>query len=230
VALTVRNPVTTVALPCDGQLFGWERRLPGNVYVVDDDASLRNALKRLLNKEGYNVETYPSAQELLDRLPDETQPGCILSDVRMPGLSGPDLQTQLNQLGSTLPIIFLTGHADVGTTVRTVKAGAHDFLTKPVSSDQLLPAINRALEGHEASWAAKTAIDRLRALVATLTPRERQVFELVILGKTNKHIARELGSTERTVKAHRQKVMEKTRVQSLAELVSLAERVGMLPR
>ncbi len=202
--------------------------MPGNVYIVDDDASLRNALKRLLNKAGYSVETYPSAQELLDRLPDETQPGCILSDVRMPGLSGPDLQTQLKQLGSTLPIIFLTGHADVRTTVRTVKAGAHDFLTKPVSSDQLLPAINRALEGHETSWAAKTAIDRLRALVTTLTPRERQVFELVILGKTNKHIARELGSTERTVKAHRQKVMEKTRVQSLAELVSLAERVGML--
>jgi FixJ family two-component response regulator len=144
----------------------------------------------------------------------------------MPGLSGPDLQTQLNQRGSTLPIIFLTGHADVRSTVQTVKAGAHDFLTKPVSSDELLPAINRALEQHEASWAAKTTIDRLRALVATLTPRERQVFELVILGKTNKHVARELGSTERTVKAHRQKVMEKTKVQSLAELVSLAERIG----
>jgi FixJ family two-component response regulator len=96
------------------------------VYVVDDDASLRTALKRLLNKAGYIVETYPSAQELLQHLPDETQPGCLLSDVRMPGLSGPDLQTQLNQRGSTLPIIFLTGHADVRTTVQTVKAGAHD--------------------------------------------------------------------------------------------------------
>jgi RNA polymerase sigma factor (sigma-70 family) len=202
--------------------------LPGNVYIVDDDASVRTALKRLLNNAGYNVETYSSAQELLEHLPDEARPGCILSDVRMPGLSGPDLQTQLNQRGSTLPIIFLTGHADVRTTVQTVKAGAHDFLTKPVSSDELLPAINRALEQHEASWAAKTTIDRLRAIVATLTPRERQVFELVILGKTNKHVARELGSTERTVKAHRQKVMEKTKVQSLAELVSLAERIGML--
>jgi RNA polymerase sigma factor (sigma-70 family) len=224
-ALTVQN------LARNGHsalLFGWERRLPGNVYVVDDDASLRTALKRLLINAGYSVETYSSAQELLEGLPEETQPGCILSDVRMPGLSGPDLQDQLNQRGSTLPIIFLTAHADVRTTVQTVKAGAHDFLIKPVSSDELLPAINRALERHEASLVAKTAIDRLRALVATLTPRERQVFELVILGKTNKHVARELGSTERTVKAHRQKVMEKTKVQSLAELVSLAERIGML--
>jgi RNA polymerase sigma factor (sigma-70 family) len=209
-------------------VFGRGRQLPGNVYIVDDDASLRTALKRLLNKAGYSVETYPSAQELLERLPDETQPGCIVSDVRMPGLSGPDLQTQLSQRGWTLPIIFLTGHADLRTTVQTIKAGAHDFLTKPVSSDELLPAISRALERHEASLAAKAAIGRLRALVATLTPRERQVFELVILGKTNKHVARELGSTERTVKAHRQKVMEKTKVQSLAELVSLAERIGML--
>ena len=112
--------------------------------------------------------------------------------------------------------------------MQTVKAGAHDFLTKPVSSAELLPAINRALERHEASSAAKAVLDHLRALVATLTPRERQVFELVILGKTNKHVACELGSTERTVKAHRQKVMEKTKVQSLAELVSLAERIGML--
>ncbi len=202
--------------------------MPGNVYVVDDDASLRTALKRLLGNAGYIVETYSSAHELLEHLPDETQPGCILSDVRMPGLSGPDMQSRLNQQGSTLPIIFLTGHADIRTTVQTVKAGAHDFLTKPVSSDELLPAINRALERHEASRTAKTAMDRLSALVATLTPRERQVFELIILGKTNKHIARELGSTERTVKAHRQKVMEKTRVQSLAELVSLAERIGAL--
>jgi FixJ family two-component response regulator len=202
--------------------------LPGYVYIVDDDVSLRTALKRLLNKAGYDVETYSSAQELLEHLPDETRPGCILSDVRMPGLSGPDLQTQLNQRGLTLPIIFLTGFADTRTTVQTVKAGAHDFLTKPVPSDELLPAITRALEWHEAAWNAKTAIDRLRALVAALTPRERQVFELVILGKTNKQVARELGSTERTVKAHRQKVMEKTKAHSLAELVSLAERIGIL--
>jgi RNA polymerase sigma factor (sigma-70 family) len=202
--------------------------LPGYVYIVDDDVSLRTALKRLLNKAGYDVETYSSAQELLEHLPDETRPGCILSDVRMPGLSGPDLQTQLNQRGLTLPIIFLTGHADIRTTVQTVKAGAHDFLTKPVPSDELLPAINRALEWHEAAWTAKSAIDRLRALIAALTPRERQVFELVILGKTNKQVARELGSTERTVKAHRQKVMEKTKAHSLAELVSLAERIGII--
>ena len=150
-----------MAVTSRGRRCGWERLLPGNVYIVDDDASLRTALKRLLSNAGYDVETYSSAQDLLERLPDETRPGCILSDVRMPGLSGPDLQTLLNQRGSTLPIIFLTGHADVRTTVQTVKAGAHDFLMKPVPADELLPAINRALERHESSWAAKTAIDRL---------------------------------------------------------------------
>jgi FixJ family two-component response regulator len=138
------------------------------------------------------------------------------------------LQERLSELGSTLPIIFLTGYPDVRTTVRTIKAGADDFLTKPVSSDELLQAVARAIARHEVTRALKSKLDIVRAHIAALTPRERQVFELVIRGNTNKQIARALGGTERTIKAHRHMVMEKMQVQSLAELVSLAERAGVL--
>lgn len=202
--------------------------MPGRVHVVDDDASFRTAIERRLKKAGYEVATYPSAQHLLDRLPSESQLGCILLDVRIPGLSGPELQGRLSELGSTLPIVFLTGYPDVSTTVRTIKAGAEDFLTKPVSSDELLHAIERAIARHEAARGLKSRLDIVRAHIAKLTPREREVFELVIRGKTNKQVANALGATERTIKAHRQRVMEKMQVQSLAELVSLAERVGVL--
>jgi RNA polymerase sigma factor (sigma-70 family) len=202
--------------------------VPGVVYVVDDDASFRTAIERRLKKAGYEVATYPSAQHLLDRLPDQRGPGCILLDVRIPGLSGPELQGRLNELGSALPIVFLTGYADVQTTVQAIKAGADDFLTKPVSSDQLLTAIQRAMARHEAMRDTKSKLDMVRAHIASLTPREREVFELVVRGKTNKHVAHELGATARTIKAHRHRVMEKMQVQSLAELVSLAERVGIL--
>jgi RNA polymerase sigma factor (sigma-70 family) len=198
------------------------------VHVVDDDASFRTAIERRLKKAGYEVATYPSAQHLLDRLPDEKGSGCILLDVRIPGLSGPELQGRLSELGSTLPIVFLTGYADVPTTVQAIKAGADDVLTKPVSSDQLLGAIQRAIAHHEAVRSARGRLDIVRAHLASLTPREREVFELVVRGKTNKHIALELGATERTIKAHRHRVMEKMQVQSLAELVSLAERLGTL--
>jgi FixJ family two-component response regulator len=165
---------------------------------------------------------------LLIHLPDDKEPGCILLDVRIPGLSGPELQGRLNELGSILPIVFLTGYADVQTTVRTIKAGAEDFLTKPVSSEQLLGAIERALAHHETLRAQRSKLDVVRAQIATLTPRERQVFELVVRGKINKQIAHELGTTERTIKAHRQQVMEKAKIQSLAELVSIAEHLGIL--
>lgn len=200
----------------------------GVVHVVDDDASFRTAIERRLKKAGYEVATYPSAQQLLDRLPDECSPSCILLDVRIPGLSGPELQGRLGKLGSTLPIVFLTGYADVPTTVLAIKAGADDVLTKPVSSDQLLRTIQRAMAHHVAMRDTKSKLDIVRAHIASLTPRERQVFELVVRGKTNKHVAHELGATERTIKAHRHRVMEKMQVQSLAELVSLAERVGIL--
>ena len=202
--------------------------MSGHVHVVDDDAAFRTAIERRLKKAGYEVVTYPSAQHLLDRLPNGSEFGCILLDVRIPGLSGPELQGRLNDLGSSLPIVFLTGHPDVPTTVRTIKAGAEDFLTKPVSSDDLLRAIERAMAHHEATRSLNSKLDVVRARIGKLTPRERQVFELVIRGQTNKHAARSLGCTARTVKAHRHRVMEKMQVQSLTELVSLAERVGVL--
>jgi RNA polymerase sigma factor (sigma-70 family) len=202
--------------------------LRGLVHVVDDDASFRTAIERLLKNEGYNVAVYPFAQDLLDHLPNESEPGCILLDVRIPGLSGPELQDRLCELGSTLAIVFLTGHADVQTTVRAIKAGAEDVLTKPVSSEQLLAAVERALAHQTAAYSQRHKLDAVRAMIAMLTPREREVFELVVRGKTNKQIGNVLGATERTIKAHRQRVMEKMQVQSLAELVSLAERAGIL--
>jgi FixJ family two-component response regulator len=200
----------------------------GRVHIVDDDASFRTAMERRLKFAGYEVATYASAEHLLDRLPSESVPGCVLLDVRMPGLSGPELQERMSELGATLPIIFLTGRPDIPATVRAIKAGADDFLTKPVTSDDLLKAIARAIAHHEVSRGLKSKLDMVRARMAALTPRERQVFDLVIRGDTNKHAARSLGCTERTIKAHRHMVMEKMQVQSLAELVSLAERIGVL--
>jgi RNA polymerase sigma factor (sigma-70 family) len=202
--------------------------LAQTIHVVDDDSSFRTAVERRLKQAGYAVATYTSAQQLLDNLPDEDQQGCILLDVRIPDLSGPELQDRLAMIGSTLPIVFLTGYADVPTTVRTIKAGAEDFLTKPVSSEQLLRSIEQAIAHHEASRDARRKLDALRELLATLTPRERQVFDRVVQGRINKQIARQLGATERTIKAHRHRVMEKMKVQSLAELVSVAERLGIL--
>jgi FixJ family two-component response regulator len=143
-------------------------------------------------------------------------------------LSGPELQSRLIELGSILPIIFVTGHADTPTTVRAIKAGAEDFLTKPASSEQLIDAIERAMARYESLRGQQSKLESLRALVATLTPRERQVLGLIVRGKINKQIAFELGTTERTVKAHRHQVMEKMQVRSLAELVSIAEHLGML--
>ena len=202
--------------------------MSGCVHVVDDDASFRTAIERRLKQAGYEVVTYPSGQHLLDRMPSESEMGCILLDVRVPGLSGPELQRRLSELGSTLPIVFLTGYPDVRTAVRTIKAGAEDFLTKPVSSDKLLQAIERAMARHEATRGLKSTLDVVRAHIGKLTPRERQVFERIVRGQTNKQVANALGTTERTIKAHRQQVMEKMQVQSLAELVSLAQRVGVL--
>ena len=202
--------------------------MAGRIHVVDDDESFRSAIARRLKHAGYEVATYPSAQQLLDSPLDENEPGCILLDVQIPGLSGPELQVRLNELGSTLPVVFLTGHADTPTTVRTMKAGAEDFLTKPVESEQLLAAIERALARHATARTARNRLDDMRKLMAALTPREKQVFGLIVRGRLNKQIAHELGTTERTIKAHRQQVMEKMKVQSLAELVTMAERLSLL--
>ena len=204
--------------------------MSGIVYIVDDDASLRTATGRLLEKIGYRVVSYASAEQFLEQRPHEDEPGCILLDVRMPGLSGPALQSHLLEIGSTLPILFLTGYADVSATVKAIKAGADDFLIKPVQSDELLGAIGRALAHYQMALEAKRELAVLRARFATLSPRERQIFERVVLGKINKQVARELGLAERTIKAYRHKVMEKMKARNLAELVSISERLGVSAR
>ncbi len=204
--------------------------MPGLVHVVDDDASFRTAIERRLKHAGYEVETYSSAQHLLDRQPGVERPGCILLDVQMPGLSGLELQDRLIELGSILPIVFVTGHSDIPTTVRAIKAGAEDFLTKPIPSEQMIDAIERAMAHYELARSQRRELNSFRALVASLTPRERQVFYLMVRGMINKRIAEELGTTERTVKAHRHVVMEKMQADSLAGLVSSAVRLGVIAR
>jgi RNA polymerase sigma factor (sigma-70 family) len=202
--------------------------MPGFVHVVDDDASFRTAIERHLRHAGYEVETHSSAQHLLDCLLGSVEkPGCILLDLQMPGLDGLELQSRLTVLGSILPIVFVTGHSDIPATVRAIKAGAEDFLTKPIPSEQLIAAIERALARCDLARTQQTELNSFHTLVATLTPRERQVFNLIVRGKMNKQIASELGTTERTVKAHRHEVMEKLQAQSLAELVSRAVRLGV---
>ena len=202
--------------------------MPGTIHVVDDDASFRSAVERRLKKAGYVVATYTSAQQLLDRLPGDVDQACILLDVRIPDVNGPELQVRLGKLGSTLPIVFVSGYADIPITVQTIKAGADDFLTKPVSSMQLISAIEQAMARHDTARSVRLKLESVRRLLDTLTPRERQVFESVVRGRMNKQIAQQLGATERTIKAHRHRVMEKMKVQTLAELVSTAERLGVL--
>jgi FixJ family two-component response regulator len=197
------------------------------VHVVDDDASFRTAIARLLRASGYQVALYDSGERLLENPPGPA-PGCILLDLRMSGLSGLELQDRLAELGRTLPIVFLTGHGDIPASVRAIKAGAEDFLAKPVSKEPLLAALGRALERDRQARKNRDQQAALRALVATLTPRESEVFALVVRGKLNKQIAFELGTSERTIKAHRHGIMEKLRVQSLAELVLLAGRLGIV--
>jgi RNA polymerase sigma factor (sigma-70 family) len=200
----------------------------GLVHIIDDDPSFRSAIERRLKYAGFEVETYSSAEQLLDRMPDLGRPGCILLDVRMPGLTGLELQDWLSERGSILPIIFVTAHSDTPTTVRAIKAGAEDFLTKPASAEQLIEAVQRALTRSESTHDRRKERDVFHGLLATLTRRERQVFGLIVRGRINKQVAHELGMTERTVKAHRHQVMEKMQVRSLAALVSIAERLGLL--
>jgi FixJ family two-component response regulator len=208
--------------PGDAAAFG------ATVHIVDDDASFRTALERRLRKAGYDVATYPAAQHLLNNLSDQSGIGCIILDVRLPGMSGLELQRRLIERGSTLPILFITGHLEIAATVSAIKAGAEDFLTKPINSEQLLRAVERAIAHHRTSRELKVKADVLHGRLLRLTPRERQVFNLVVQGKVNKQIGHQLGATERTIKAHRHRVMEKMAVQSLAELVSSAERLGVL--
>jgi len=196
------------------------------VHVIDDDADFRIAIGRVLKAAGYQVALYGSASQLLEHPPSDDEPGCVLLDVMMPDISGTEVQDQLASRAPLLPVVFLTGHGDIPTSVRAMKAGAEDFLTKPVEKDRLVAAIERAVADHAARRERTQRLNQLRDRVSTLTRRERQVFELVVLGKLNKQIAFDLGTSERTVKAHRLKVMKKLGVRSLAELVSAAERLG----
>lgn len=197
------------------------------IHIIDDDASLRMALSRLLLASGYRVVLYESAAQFLEH-PCEQGPGCILLDVNMPGLSGVQLQEHLVKENCELPIIFLTGHGNIAMSVRAIKAGAEDVLTKPVEKEHLIDAIQRALERYNAAHSQQSYLQEGRRRVKLLTARENEVFNLLILGMLNKQIAYQLGNTERTVKAHRHSIMEKMQVKSLAELVSIASHLGML--
>ena len=196
------------------------------IHVVDDDPSFRTAVTRLLRAAKYEVRGYASASEFLESAPSAA-PGCILLDLRMPGASGFELQQSLIQMEERLPVIFLTGHGDIPASVRAIKAGAVDFLTKPVRREVLLSAVKDALNLDAKSRAARAVSRELHARYETLTPREREVLAHVLSGKLNKQTAYDLGTAERTIKAHRASIMEKLGVQSVAELVRLAERVGI---
>jgi len=197
---------------------------PGIVHVVDDDESLRTALTRLLRAAKHEVRAYDSAGAFL--LADAGRdPGCLVLDIRMPGPSGLELQEALRAQGEPLPVIILTGHGDIPQTVRAMRMGAVDVLTKPVKGNVLLQAVRVALERDAETRALKKRRRKWRDQFDSLTPREREVFDRVVAGKLNKQIAAELGAAERTVKAHRAQVMDKMRVASLAELVQIAEQL-----
>ncbi len=191
------------------------------IFVVDDDRSFLTAVSRLLRAAGYDVRTFVSATEFLEFAHTEA-PGCVLVDLHMPGPSGLDLQVALAKAERPLPVIFLTGQGDIPTSVHAMREGAEDFLTKPVKKEILFHAIERALARDARERSARATLREWRARYDTLTPREREVMELVVAGKLNKQIASELGTVERTVKAHRAQVMEKMQVTSVAELVRAA--------
>jgi len=197
------------------------------IHVVDDDASFRAAIARVLRTCGYQVSLYESASRLLENLPPQER-GCILLDVQMPGLNGSQLQEVLKKMGFALPIIFLTGHGDIPMSVRAIKAGAEDFLAKPAPKKMLVEVIERALKRYDETHELNVRLNTFRELFSSLTPREREVFALVVRGKLNKQIAHDLGTSERTIKAHRHRIMEKFKIRSLAELVTIAEKLGML--
>ena len=197
------------------------------IRVVDDDASWRLSIARLLSASGYTVMPYESAEQFL-QTDDCSAPGCLLLDVRMPSISGLQLQRSLAAQRNMLPIVFLTGHGDIPMSVTAMRAGADDFLTKPVSSETLLQAVQRAIARDSERRAQNDENHRLRARLDSLTPTEYKVFVLIVRGKLNKQIAYELGSSERTIKWHRHNIMQKLHVDSLAAMVSYAERLGVL--
>ncbi|MBR1190374.1 response regulator transcription factor [Bradyrhizobium sp. AUGA SZCCT0160] len=196
------------------------------VYLVDDDAGVRKGLSRLLRTKGYEVQAYSSPQEFLLQH-DPAASGCAVLDVAMPGLNGLGLQQALTAQGSHRPVIFITGKGDVPTSVRAMKAGALDFLTKPVKETDLLEAIQRAKTRDGEQRRADSELDSIQAMISSLTPREREVLGHVVAGRLNKQIAGDLGTAEKTIKVHRGRVMEKLGVRGIADLVRLAEKAGI---
>jgi FixJ family two-component response regulator len=194
------------------------------VFVVDDDAAVRRSLDNLIRSVGLRAETFASAQEFLSSKRPEV-PGCVVLDVRLPGLSGLDLQKRMAEADMEIPIIFITGHGDIPMTVQAMKAGAVEFLTKPFREQDLLDAIQQALERDRQTREQRAEIEGLRRRSASLTPREREVMALMVAGLLNKQIAGELGASETTVKIHRHNVMEKMGAGSLADLVRMADKL-----
>jgi FixJ family two-component response regulator len=196
------------------------------IFVVDDDIGTRESLKNLIRSVGLRVEVFASAQDFL-RSTRPDVPGCLVLDVRLPGLSGLDLQKRMAEVELEIPIVFISGHGDIPMSVRAMKAGAVEFLTKPFREQELLDAIQQALERDRNAREQRAEITELRSRYRLLTPRERQVMALVVTGLLNKQIAGELGTSEASVKVHRQHVMAKMRAGSLAALVRMADRVGV---
>jgi FixJ family two-component response regulator len=199
-----------------------------HVFVVDDDESVRTSLANLLEIEGYSVESFVSAAEFLIRAPN-VGPACLVLDVRLPGLDGLALQRQLTERGRMEQIVFITGYGDIPMGIQAMKRGAVDFLPKPFEDEALLNAVAQAIARSADSWRERHEVTQIRSRIATLTPREFEVFRLVITGSLNKQIASELGAALRTIKTHRGRVMHKLGVQSVADLVRLAQKVGVSP-
>jgi len=198
------------------------------VFVVDDDDSVRRALALLLSAAGYQTRAYAAAEPFLAQ-PPATEPACAVLDVSLPDLSGLELQRALRERGDQLPVVFITGHGDVPTTVRAMKQGAEDVLTKPFGEGEFLAAVGRGVSRHAAALSQAAALAGLRLREASLSPREREVFALVVGGLPNKAVGAQLGVCEKTIKVHRGSVMRKMRAESLPDLVRMAERLGVRP-
>jgi FixJ family two-component response regulator len=227
--LDLQSPFALAEVAEEGDPNGKGTPVPAEtatVFVVDDNPSVRKALSRLFRSLNYSVEVFPSATQFLKVQPD-AEPACVVLDVRMPRMSGLDLQKELADAGSDLPIVFITGHGDIDMAVKAIKDGAVDFLPKPVDDQDLIDSVDRALAYHADLREENRGKDLLEERRKRISPREHEVFERVVKGMLNKQIGFELGTTEKTIKVHRGRVMEKMEAESLADLVRMAQRLGI---